>query len=332
MEVVGFGWFGSEKRYRRLPTHPAYKISRELDEIADRTAGGQVHFKTDSRQVWVRVELTKPSALRHMAATGQSGFDLYYGPPGKLVFSGASNAEGSRTRYTSLLFDSSQAEMRNMVLDFPLYNGVRKVEIGLEKSSRLEPPDAPESRKTIVVYGTSITEGGVASRPGMAWTNILSRRLDRRFINLGFSGHGRGEPELAQLISELPDKELIILDYEANAPSPILEDTLGPFIKILRSRAPQVKILVLSRTPYTADLLKPVSPSSSERRAFQEGLVRSLREAGDHRIYFYDGSQLYGTAADWSECTVDGAHPNDLGFMRIAEHLEPEVRRILREP
>jgi len=182
-----------------------------------------------------------------------------------------------------------------------------------------------------VVYGTSITQGGCACRPGMAYTNILSRRLNLEFINLGFSGNGRGEPEVARIIATLPEPACFVLDYEANCTDPEqLRKTLPEFIRILRAAHPRIPLLVISRIPYAAEDHKPVAHGRRlERRDIQSQCVETFRQAGDSRIFFQDGSNLLG--ADFDECTVDGSHPTDLGFLRMAEGLEPVFRKILFE-
>jgi lysophospholipase L1-like esterase len=184
----------------------------------------------------------------------------------------------------------------------------------------------------VIVYGTSITQGGCASRPGMAYTNILSRRLQREVINLGFSGNGRGEPELAHLLAEIPRPGLFLLDYEANTPS--TEDfrrTLPAFIGILRAAHPTVPILLVSQIRFAPEAAFPARGATRlERRAFQQELVADLQRAGDNHITFLDGETLL-PAATWDECTVDGVHPTDLGFLAMANALAPAAQHCLTQ-
>jgi len=183
--------------------------------------------------------------------------------------------------------------------------------------------------RPVVVYGTSITQGGCAARPGMAWTNILSRRLNVEFINLGFSGSGRGEPEVAETISEIPNPACFILDFEANSGGiGPLRERFPEFIRILRERHPKVPILVISAVPHAIErLIERVLQERIERREFQRGVVGEFRRRGDKLLYFQDGGELLGE--DFEECSVDGVHPTDLGFMRMANGLMPVVTGIL---
>ena len=265
--------------------------------------------------------------MNHMPATGQCGFDLYTGSRSAQRFHNASKYDHRQTAYEVLLFEHPDKELRDFTLNFPLYQGVRRVRIGLTPEAKVAPPPPWSVDGRIVFYGTSITQGGCASRPGMAYTNILSRALNAEVINLGFSGNGRGEPEVIQSVAEVPDPQLFVLDYEANSVGK-LHKTLPDAIRILRDRHRRVPILVISRIAFAADATHRNSLQTRERsRDMQAKRVADLRRSGDDAIFFFDGSILLGS--DFDECTVDGVHPNDLGFMRIARGLEPELQRIL---
>jgi lysophospholipase L1-like esterase len=219
--------------------------------------------------------------------------------------------------------------MRNVTLNFPLSQGVVEVLVGLDEKAEILPPPPYKNDKLVVVYGTSITQGGCACRPGMAYTNILSRRLNVEFINLGFSGSGRGEPEVAQTIAEIPNPACFVLDYEANCVSAeLLQKTFPEFIRILRSAHPNVSILAISRIPTASESFNQAARKTRlERRDFQKRTVDELRAKGDRMISFKDGSDLLGEGFD--ECTVDGSHPTDLGFLRMADGLTPVLKKIL---
>jgi hypothetical protein len=230
-------------------------------------------------------------------------------------------------RYEVELFNDNKKQLRFFTLNFPLYNGVNSVQVGIEDGSVLEPPRPFVLQGKFVIYGTSITQGGCVSRPGMAYSNIISRDMDVQFVNLGFSGNGRGEPELAYIINQIPGASFIILDYEANANETIV-NTLGPFVDILREKHAETPILIMSKIRYAG-----ASPGSSaykllmQNRDFQKNLVEKRKQNGDKNIYFLDGSTILGE--DYYECTVDGSHPNDLGSYRIAEALIDAIEGIL---
>ncbi len=325
--LSGFPWISQDKMYRRLPGNPSCKISESVDILANHTAGGQVGFKTDSRMLSVTVKLTDTSIMSHMAVTGQGGFDCYIGEPGNLIYANTTKFDHKKPSYECILFEMKERKMRNIILNFPLYKGVNDVLIGLDTDSLLEPPPAYISDKPVIFYGTSITQGGCASRPGMAYTNIVSRRLNIQCINLGFSGSGRGEPELARLIAQIENPSCIILDYEANADYGLIE-TLSGFIDILRETHKKVPILVVSKIRFAQENFN--KESLKDRKAlkcFQQELVRKRQNSGDRHIHFHDGSTLLGR--DFEECTVDGVHPTDLGFKRIADGLAPVIAKLV---
>jgi lysophospholipase L1-like esterase len=163
----------------------------------------------------------------------------------------------------------------------------------------------------------------------MAYTNILSRRLNIECVNLGFSGNGRGEPEVAEAIAQIANPACFVLDYEANAGSGgILERTLPGFIGILRKDHPEVPVLVVSKIGFAEELYNCEAAGRKVfLRDYQRNMVEDLRRNGDENIHFLDGIELLGDSFD--ECTVDGVHPTDLGFWRMAEKLEPVIRKLL---
>ena len=215
--IAGLKWIGKEKVYRRLPVKPQWTIRGPVNSLSNCTAGGQIQFKTDSPQIFVKVVLNGRSGMYHMPATGQSGVDMYIGAPGKKRYVKSARFSASSSSYQVQLLNTTTKSMREITLNLPLYNGVKSIHIGVKAGSTVTQPTPYSTKGNIVVYGTSITQGGCAARPGMAYSNILSRKINTEFVNLGFSGNGRGEPALANIINTIKDTKLIILDYEANA-------------------------------------------------------------------------------------------------------------------
>ena len=229
-----------------------------------------------------------------------------------------------------VLYDLPERRHCNVRLNFPLYSGVESVEIGVEAKSEVTASPAYTHNSRIIFYGTSITQGGCANRPGMAYTNILSRRFPYEIINLGFSGNGKGEPEVATIISKIPDPACLVLDYEANVTDPAdMRRTLPAFIDIFRHEHPHVPILVLSKIRYSKERFdQRFLNIRLEMKQIQEETVEARRRQGDSLIYFGDGSEFLG-ADDYEECTVDGVHPTDLGFLRMADAITPLLHQIL---
>ncbi|MBF0244787.1 MAG: SGNH/GDSL hydrolase family protein [Planctomycetes bacterium] len=329
LALSGFCWFEQDRLYRRLPLQPSVSIPESVSSLANCTAGGTIRFRSDSTAVFLRFELSGgPVGMDHMPATGQCGFDLYLKSGAADRFCGVTRLNTKDRQYTARLFEAKTAELRDFTIHFPLYQGVVRVELGFDAGARIEAPRDRRVPGRLLFYGTSITQGGCASRPGMAYTNILSRRLDVETVNLGFSGNGRGEPELARLICEVDHLNAVVLDYEANAGSTQMQ-TLPPFVDILRRHALELPILVLSRIPFAPDLRdSECYDRFRELASKQREFVEERRKAGDRHIHFFDGLGLLPRAiAD--ECTVDGVHATDLGFLHMAEALQPVLRGLL---
>lgn len=330
--IAGFPWFKQEKNYRRLPSYPTNPLPPAVQALANCTAGGQIRFHTNSSVLSIRVKLTGPANMYHMTATGQCGFDCYLGDVGNQHFLCTTRFDHKLTEYEAQLYDWKQKRALGVTLYFPLYQGVEEVWIGLDLDAEVYAAPAYISDKPVVIYGTSITQGGCASRPGMAYPNILSRSIPLEFFNLGFSGNGKGEAEVARTIAGIEKLSLFVLDYEANSGS--VEDitaTLPSFIRIIREHHPKVPILVISNICYAGDRFYPAMHQLHEgRRKVQKDTVERLRGEGDTQLHFLNGFTLLGED-DASECTVDGSHPTDLGFLRMAQSLEPVIRRLLND-
>lgn len=317
-----------QSRLRRIPIEPV--INEKVDWLADYTAGMQLQFKSSSRKVVVKAKLKFSNLMHHMPQTGHSSFDFYVGGPGKWRAVRSAQFKDHATEFTAELYNRPEhTGMREYLINFPLYNGVEELWIGLDENCQILPP-TDFSGKPLLVYGTSITQGGCASRPGMAWSNILSRKLNREVFNFGFSGNGKGEAQMAEFLAQIPDPGAIILDYEPNAHYDGIRATLSDFIRILRNIHPTVPLTVMSGTTHsdmtvfgTDDDVDSNYPDSAAARKFQQQTVESLQQAGDCNIYFIDGSKLMGS--DWDECLIDGCHLNDLGFYRIAENLSKQL-------
>jgi hypothetical protein len=272
----------------------------------------------------------------HMAMVGSCGFDLYTGEPGKELFVGFTRFAYDANEYEVTMMDPPLIkEMRNFTLNFPLYSGIETLEIGLDPDAEIAPPAAWSSDKPLVVYGSSITQGGCASRPGMSYTAILSRHFNRPVYNFGFSGNGRGEPEVAGHLANIADPALYLLDYEPNTIAiGGIKLTLTKFIDILREKHPETPVIVMSCSHLNREICAANS-RDIPMKAMQEGLdfqraeVARRQAAGDKNIYFVNGGTLCGDI--WHETTVDGTHQTDLGFYLTAKALIPEIEKALKQ-
>ena len=215
-KIIGLGWPQERGILRRMPLESKWALPEAVDTLAWHTAGIQIRFRTNSPRISIRVKLRGVHAMDHCAATGECGVDLYLGDTGEMTFAGVSRFNRGLDNYQVTIGNLPDARLRTITLNLPLYQGVKEISVGLPPGVKVSAaPRIPRSQR-IVVYGTSITQGGCASRPGMAYTNILSRRINAEFINLGFSGSGRAEPEVAHIIATMAAPAVLVLDFEAN--------------------------------------------------------------------------------------------------------------------
>jgi hypothetical protein len=298
-----------------------------VDSLANCCAGGQLSFRTDSPRIAVEAEFAHGHTMDHMPPTGQIGFDCYTGECGNMLYASTLRFDAKCKAYKVPLLGNLNHEMRQFTINFPLRNEkLLTLKIGIAPEAELLAPYSYKSEKKIVVYGTSITQGGCASRPGMCYTNILSRKIDAEFVNLGFSGNGKGEPEVMKTIASIPDMGLFIMDYEANIGNDIYEN-LAPSIDIIRSAYPVLPIVLISRIAYGQENLMPENAANAlKRRDFQRDFVEKRNRAGDNNIFFIDGSEFFD--GDPGEYAVDGCHATDYGFAVMAGKIYPTIREL----
>ncbi|HUU26727.1 MAG TPA: SGNH/GDSL hydrolase family protein [archaeon] len=308
--VEGKGWSDTEDYYDRLPVRARQIVRDEVWSLSKNSSGLCVRFLTDA--VRIAAAWDGGGGMPHMAATGVSGVDLYVKKDGKWRFLRVGKPDQERT--ARMLHDNLPGEPAEYLLYLPLYNRVTKVEIGIPPEAMIARVPSPAG-KPVVFYGTSITQGGCASRPGMAYPAILGRWLDRVTINLGFSGNGRMEPEVAGFLAEL-DPAVYVIDCIPNVSEKIGELT-GPLVKIIRQKHPETYIL----------LVEDVRPGDAEANNQLDLAYRRLLAEGDRNVFLLQGEGMIG---DDLEATVDTRHPTDLGFIRMAEGFKGALSVLLK--
>ncbi|HEX3147303.1 MAG TPA: SGNH/GDSL hydrolase family protein [Gemmataceae bacterium] len=326
--VEGQGWTDIKAPFDRLPAKAEKTARPPVWSLSRQSAGLCVRFITDATTIHARWTVTgKNLAMPHMPATGVSGLDLYVKmSTGKWQWVANGRPAGETT--TSQLANGLTAGEKEYLLYLPLYNGVTSVEIGLPKETTLKKTDARPAEKAapIVFYGTSITQGGCASRPGMVHTAILGRWLDRPVINLGFSGNGTLDMDIAALMGEL-DAAVFVLDCLPNLNAAQVAQRTEPFVRELRKAKPTTPILLVEdRTFANAPSLPALAKRSAESRANLKKAFDALVAAGDKNLHYLLGDKLIG---DDGEGTVDGSHPTDLGFLRQADVFAEALRPLL---
>lgn len=304
-----YGIYFEGGKFRRLPEKVAESVSEGVHSLHANTAGGRVRFKTDSRRIAIIVQMGVVGKMSHFALTGSSGFDLYadneyyksFVPPFYL-----------NDGYESVV-EFSDLKMREITINFPLYSEVKSLYIGIDENSMVEEPTPYKIECPFVYYGSSITQGGCASRPGSSYQAIITRRFDCDHINLGFSGNAKGEPEMVDYIKSL-DMSLFVMDYDYNAPSvEHLKNTHEKMFKAIRGKQPELSIIMLTRPKFI------LTEEDEARRKIIETTYKNAIENGDKNVYLIEGRSLMALCENSG--TVDGGHPTDFGFASMAKTL-----------
>nr|WP_295935102.1 SGNH/GDSL hydrolase family protein [uncultured Dyadobacter sp.] len=339
--IEGQAWPKELKNpYDRLPARAEKDVRKEVWGLSNQSAGLMIRFRANASEIRIRYTVGGKHALPHMPATGVSGVDLYaVSSDGDWRWCAGKYAFGDTITYDFRNLapnDSYHKHGREYRLFLPLYNSVKWLEIGTPAGTEFTPlPVRPD--KPIVIYGTSIAQGACASRPGMAWTSILGRKMDRPLINLGFSGNGRLETEVVDLIGEI-DAKVYVLDCLPNL-------TIRPDSKLgltaeevkkrvintvtaLRQKRPEIPIALAEHAGYAEE---DINPQSKHYYAEINGVLKdafaTLKSQGFQNLYLIpkaDFGQTY-------ESTVDGTHQTDLGMLQYADGYEKHLRMILHE-
>ena len=303
------GVFWENGMFRRMPEAVAKTVSEGVHMLHSHRAGGRVCFVTDSPYVAIKTEYI-PSKMPHFALSGSAGFDMYERYEEEFRYAGTFMPPVDVENGYESVIDFAECRERYITINLPLYSPVIKLYIGLKDGAVLK--EAPEYRvkKPVVYYGSSITQGGCASKPGSSYQSILSRRFDCDYINLGFSGSARGEDEMVDYIKGL-DMSVFVMDYDYNAPSAEhLDQTHNKMFKAIRAAHPTLPIVIMPRPKYY------LTEKEKIRHQIIYRTYLEAKAAGDENVYFISGRKLMEMVGD--NGTVDGAHPTDSGFFSMA--------------
>ena len=322
------GKYHVEKNYVRFPEKYKNTLRDQVWNLGQNSAGISIRFRTNASTIVARWTVMNDANLLHMPATGVKGVDLYTYSDNQWQYV-RTGFPSTRTSEFELL-SKGDGVPREYLLNLPLYDGVESVEIGVNESAEIS--GAKErfllDKKPVVYYGTSIAQGGCASRPGLAFTSILSRQLDRPFINFGFSGNGTLETSVGEAMCEI-DAALFVIDCNPNTPPELIYDRTIALVELLKKQKPEIPVLLVGGFMNESYFFNPRSEVNEKVARKHRELNRAyetLKKSGVTKLHFRRGDGLIGHD---HEGTVDGIHPNDVGMMRIAEGLLPVIKKIL---
>ena len=323
--IEGKGWTDTRHYYERLPRR-AQKLLPDLWPMSRHGTGFSCDFETDAPRIHARWTLQlKQLDEPNMSRAAFSGLDLYARDKGIWRWAGAAHSHESR-RASALLTDEVKPLKRRFRLYFPLRNPVVRMEIGVPRGAKFT-PISPRAAKPIVYYGSSIVHGAYASRAGVVHPSTLGRWLDRPVGNLGFSGQATMHEALAHLLAEL-DPAVFVLDPLPNMDEKLVNQRAEKFLRILCAARPATPVVMVEDFPLTYAWMRPsnLNAHRSKWKAFSR-IYRKLRDAGYPHLHYVEGLHSIG---DDSTGTLDGIHPNDVGYERLAKNLLPTLRKIIR--
>ena len=337
--IEGQGWPNNVvSTYDRLPKKAENTVREDVWNLSQNAAGLLIRFSSNAENIKIRYKIKEDYiAMSHMPATGVSGLDLYSkSSDGKWLWNQGKFSFGDTIQYhyKNIVPKESYHKVGSEYhLYLPLYNSLEWLEIGVLENDLFKPL-ALRKEKPIVVYGTSIAQGGCASRPGMAWTSILERKMDRPLINLGFSGNGRLEEELIDLICEI-DAKIYVLDCLPNLKpnkTRSLEDVgqrIISAVKKIRKNHPTTPILLVE---HPADRNGATNMDLDNYKGDLNRKTREtisyLKDSGVTNIHLLSKAEINLNINDF----VDGNHPSDMGMMKYALAYEKSIRKIIHEP
>ena len=318
----------TEPYFHRLPEDTAAAASEKVASLQRESAGGRVRFSTDSPYIAIRVRYRVVGRMPHTSLISSAGFDLYEdGPFGSLYVREFRMPYDMADGYEQLV-QLPRTGLRAYTVNFPIHSVVETLEIGLHPDAALAAGAPYRDIAPIVFYGSSIVHGTAASRPGLIYENHISRALNMDYIDLGFSGNAKGELPLARYMAGLP-MSVFVCDYDHNSPdAAFLNQTHWPMYEAVRAVRPDVPYIMITRPNYytseTAD-----GAVLARRDVIMRSYLRA-RDAGDKNVYYIDGMSFFADEYLYS-CTMDHIHPNDLGFVRMAQGIGTVIRHALEK-
>ena len=325
IEVRGLPWLSENGgELVRLPSRLKDQVPPAVWQLGQSPSGARIRFRTDSTRIAIRLAYPSPPNMANMHAFGQTGVDLYVDGVYRSTAIAPKDAEAGKI-VEHVYLENAQKQERELTFYLPLYKPVRVISIGLDEDAVIRKARPFAASKPVVFYGTSITQGGCASRSGLSYQATLARQINIDFVNLGFSGNGKGEPVVANMVAEI-DAAAFVLDFAQNNPTvESLKEVYEPFLATLRTKHPKTPIIAITAI------------SSSRETERLDGMRQHVRDvvnrriaAGDRLLTLVEGKALLGPSR--LDGLVDGTHPNDLGFHWMAAGLAPHLAKALRLP
>ena len=326
-EVYGAYEYRTEPWFVRMPEEVTKRVSEGVERLAKEPTGCRVRFSTDSDVIAVRADMAAIAYSPHLTLLASAGFDLYVdGERGSRFQAPFLPPYGTKDGYEQLMrVPFRTREMRNVTINFPTHARVKNLWVGVRPGATLGKGLPYRNSKPVVCYGSSITHGTGASRPGLIYSNILSHRHNINTVNLGFSGQCKGESAMADYIAGL-EMSAFVMDYDHNALTvEHLQQTHRPFFARIRESHPNLPVIMLTRPN-----MRPEHEFNKQMRDVVYQTYSEALQNGDENVYFIDGREYLLPYGD-DEAMLDGTHPNDLGYRGMAESISAHLEVIMKD-
>jgi len=315
ISLHGIHTYDKDLGFLRMPADIAKATSDGVYWLSKHPSGGRIRFRTNSKNIAAKVYFNPVDPIPHMTYISQFAFDLFVADNHRAVYRCSCRPAIKKDRDGLMSFEfhnETDGEMHTYMINMALFSETREFYIGFDSDAILEKAEDYTIQKPVLFYGSSITQGLCATRPGNTYEAMLSRRFDFDYINLGFAGNAKAEPVMADYLASL-DPSVFVLDYDHNASDEEhLKETYEPLFRKFRTAHPDTPVIMISKPDFR------IEDRDDLRREVIRTVYNNAKAAGDKNVYFIDGATLHdGPYRD--SCTVDGTHPNDLGFCRMAE-------------
>jgi hypothetical protein len=327
--LEGLPFAEKNQNFFRLPLEMMDKVSEGVSGLSRHTSGGALRFVSDTPALTIKHTPAYTLVSDNVPFTNCAGVDVYRRLPGEETFIHCGTPRFNRCNIEDmrnpLVCKNESGQEYEYLINFPRYGGLENFAVGIVTGSSFHPAPARKVAKPVVFYGSSITQGSAASRPGLHYTGRCCRAVDATEINYGYAGNAKGEEIMAEMISKL-EMSAFILDYDHNAPTPEhLEATHSRFFKIIREKNPDLPVIMMNRP---ANWEFGDRSDKESRRAIVFNTFDEARKSGDKNVWFIDGESFF-EGADRFDCTSDLTHPNDIGFERMYKKILPVLKEAL---
>jgi len=312
-----------EHPFQRLPQKYKKTVREEVWDLSENSAGVSILFSSDTVNLSVKWSVKHNLRMNHMTDAGIKGIDLYTKRNNNWYYTNTCLPNGKENE--QILFEDIEKKNREYCLNLPLYDTLIDMQIGLDDDSILE--NITFQNKPLVFYGTSITQGGCASRPGLVHTNIISRELGHECINLGFSGNGHLENSIGNIMSDI-DASFYVVECMYNVDKKMINQKTRPLIKAIRANPQSKNTPIVFMEQVVIDMGHLNTEFISSVMEKNEELNKQIQESihgGERDLFIIKHT---GAINEDSEATVDGIHFNDLGFQRYADHFLKNVKEL----